>query len=569
MSEENETAIAADSLGVNILSESVGRALEVIAGIVSGAILVRATDIAAIWTLADYAHLKVLMYWNQLFSIVILLGLTTAIVRTVSSYSHEPQKTGTVLTASLIVTTIAFTLIAIVTTLFVDQIGFLTADTLEITNELRAMWVLVLLSLLPSAYIMIGKSFFSGLQRMKRGLLIDTAYNGLRIVILLYLFLNTIISLYTVLIMYIIITLAGFAVALTLIYRDLRAEGISLSLEGFNEVIRPLFRLASTFFALALLSTFVNQITPLLVNYYGSDFDVARYSIANNLLVTIRAFLYAPYAVLLPNIAGMYSRGEHDELRKRFDDSNRILVPTIIFAFLATFMFGEFLIGGIYGVRALEQTGGLSAYQFFLIMSPNLLVFPISSIYGNVLTALGKMKALLLIGSFSVIIQALWIILLQHYIGVQAMALLWIVSFFFFFAYHYYTRKTTKLTIGKGLLVRGFLLTIIAAPIAFGFAFAAGVIGNLLHVILTPIPLLSTTTFTSFLKLAFIAPLWYIFLSLCLATGVMRLSDIDNLKKFLRKIPPVWWISKPLIGYIERIEKHRLLRSMNKETTVV
>jgi len=31
----------------------------------------------------------------------------------------------------------------------------------------------------------------------------------------------------------------------------------------------------------------------------------------------------------------------------------------------------------------------------------------------------------------------------------------------------------------------------------------------------------------------------------------MGREDIDNLRKFLRRIPPVWWISKPLLSRIE------------------
>ena len=47
----------------------------------------------------------------------------------------------------------------------------------------------------------------------------------------------------------------------------------------------------------------------------------------------------------------------------------------------------------------------------------------------------------------------------------------------------------------------------------------------------------------------------------------MKLSDVENLKKFMRKIPPVWWVSKPLIGYIERIENRRL-RSIEAKKSV-
>jgi O-antigen/teichoic acid export membrane protein len=305
------------------------------------------------------------------------------------------------------------------------------------------------------------------------------------------------------------------------------------------------------------MASFGNQITPLLVDYFGTDLDMARYSIANGLLATFRAFLYAPYAVLLPNITSLFSRGEMNELKKRFEDSNRILIPTLIFAFIGTLSFGEYLLGSIYGIRALDQTGGLSALQFMTAMAPGLAIVPLSGIYGNVLTALDKMKGLLIIGALNVAIQTIWIVALQPFIGVIAMALIWILAIPIFIVYHYYTRRTTSLTIGRGLLMRGVLLTLVATPIALGFSFIAGLFGDWISIMLDFVPFIGTTTFGSLIKLLFLAPFWYVYLSVCLATGVMRTKDIDNLKKFLMKIPPLWWVSKPLIGYVEKFENRR------------
>ncbi len=557
MSDDSSSLVVADSVSLNLITESISRALLVVAGLVSGAILVRTADITELWTLSDYAHLKVLMYWNNLISVAIIFGLTTAIVRTISSYTTEPKKMGVTLFLSILTVTIIFSIFAVITTVLAEQVGFLSTDVPETTSELRTMWILVLISLLPSAYITVAKSFFTGIQRMKRSLVVDTVYNGSRIGILLILFVNMWITLESILYMYLFITIFGFVAAIGLVIREARAEGISVDLTYAREVSQPLFRVAGVFLALSLIASFGNYVTPLLVDYFGTDTDMARYAIADSTATTLRAFLYAPYAVLLPNITAMYTRGENENLRKRFNDSNRILVPTLIFAFVATLTFGEFLLGGIYGVRALDTTGGISAHQFLMTLSPVLLLAPMVGIYSNVLVALDKMKALLILGALNVAAQVAWIIIFQPFLGVIALALLWVTAIPLYLIYHYYTRRTTSLSVGRSLMIRSAILTGMAIPVAYAFSLFSGFLIDYVVNVLSFIPFISTTTFSSLLKLTFLAPLWYVFLSLSLTTGVMRLKDIDNLKKFLRKVPPVWWVSRPLIRFIENFEKRR------------
>jgi hypothetical protein len=167
------------------------------------------------------------------------------------------------------------------------------------------------------------------------------------------------------------------------------------------------------------------------------------------------------------------------------------------------------------------------------------------------------MKALLALGALTVAAQVVWIIVFQRYFGVIALAFLWVISIPIYLMYHYYTRRETGLTVGKSLMLRSAVLTFISIPVAFGMSLLSNFVIDHLIDLIHFLPLISTTTITSMLKLTFLAPLWYIFLSLCLTTGVMRLQDVDNLKKFLRKIPPVWWISRPLIKIIEDFEKRR------------
>jgi O-antigen/teichoic acid export membrane protein len=557
MCAETSTSVAADSVSLNLITESVSRFTLIVAGLVSGALLVRTVNLTSYWNLSDYAHLQVLMYWNQMISLVVVFGLSTAIIRSVSSFTDQPKKIGSILVLSLVTVTIIFLIFAIFTTGFAEQVGFLKGDSLEVTNELRTMWILVLISILPSAYTTIARSFFSGIQRMKRSLVVDITYNGSRIVILLFLFISMEITLTTILYMYLLTTILGFMASLYLIIREIRSEGINLNFSGIHDVSQPLFKVSLAFFALSLISSFGNYIVPLLVDFFGTDIDMARYSIADSSNVTLRTFLYAPFAVLLPNITSLFSRGANDELRKRFNQSNRIIIPTLIFAFVSILTFGGYLLGGIYGVRALDTTNGLSSLQFLIAMSPGLVVVPMIGIYYNILIAINKMKILVILGSVNVIAQVLWIYFVQPLYGVIALALLWVVAAPLFLVYHYYTRRITTLTIGRRLIIRGAALALITLPIAYGVSLVGGYIVDQTLATLGFIPFINTTTTASIMKLMFLIPLWYLFLSLSLAVGVMRLVDIENLTKFLMKIPPVWWISRPLIKLVIKMEKQR------------
>jgi hypothetical protein len=42
-------------------------------------------------------------------------------------------------------------------------------------------------------------------------------------------------------------------------------------------------------------------------------------------------------------------------------------------------------------------------------------------------------------------------------------------------------------------------------------------------------------------------------LGFCIILGLMRTNDLDNLKKFLKQIPPLWWVSRPILRIIEKI----------------
>ena len=551
MTEDIAADVSSDSFSLNVLSESLSRAILLISGIVSSALLYRAIDIS--WSISDYANLKVLTYTNQVLSIIILAGLTSAVIRSVSQNVHKKNRIGSIIIISFGVITFCFLAVAFTTTFLAEPILFLVGETPAETALLRSLWIIVLLSMLPSAYLQIIRCVFTGLQRIKRILLIDVIYNLSRISILVYFFINTLITIENVLYMYLFTTVFGFMLALTIMYRELRKEQIVLRVKGWREISKPLFEIAGVMLAVSLISSFGNFVAPLLVNYFGTPTNMARYSIAQSMFTTIKSFLYAPFAVLLPNLAGMTARNEHDELKKRFEESNRIIIPTLIFATCTTISFGEFMLGMLYGGKGIDSSNGLSAATFLIVLAPGLFTAPLSGIYSNLLFAFGKVKAMLGFGVLQVILQISWIVFLQPHYGVVVIAFLWVIGIPIFFLYHYYSKNSFNLFIkrnyfGKSFFVIGiyFIITIVLSNIGL-------YVVNLLSFL----PLFDTTTIRSFAVLAFAVPLWYIFIVLCLIFGLMDLSDLNNLKKFLKKIPPLWWVTKLFLNRIEEYLRRR------------
>jgi O-antigen/teichoic acid export membrane protein len=539
--------VQSDSVQKNVLVNSISQVVGVVVGLLSSSLLVRSIDIS--WTISDYAHIKVLMYWSGFLSIIIMLGLTTGIIKSVSESTHKREALGSVIGVSLVSVTIMFLIISFVSVFLAEQVGFLVGDSIEATIELRNLWILVLIAILPSAFFSITSAVFTGLQRMNKVLYVNLVYNGSRGIILSFLFLTNMIAIREVLYTYLGTTLLGFIAAAYVLRRELRIEGISVTIRGWREVSGPLFRVGLAIFALALLATFGNIIAPLIVDYVGSDTDLARYAIAQRSVNTIKTFLSVPFVVLLPNIAGMRARGEDKRFRIRFEEAYRIIIPALIFVFLAAFTFGSDLLGAIYGVRALDGTGGLSAAEFFRIMSPILLIIPLTTLYSQLLLAADKIKILLIFGTISMALQSIWSILMQPLFGVLAIALWWVVIFPVFISYHHYCKRILKVHIRSLYLAKALLLCAIFGVIMIG----ASVLADLVIGWSSFIPFMEYTTIRSLAKLIFVIPLWYVFLAFSLFLGLMKVSDLDNLKKFMKQIPPLWWVSRPLIRIIERV----------------
>jgi O-antigen/teichoic acid export membrane protein len=551
MDDEVEPIISRDSLSLNVLSESVSRGLSYVAGIISAALLVRSIDdvVGSIWTTTDYANLKVLMSWNQIILALLLVGLGTPIVKTISEHANKRESIGTVLTASLMTVTFVYIVIIITTTLFAEPIGFLNDPDPILALSRRMLWPLVLFSLYPTAIIQITRSAFVGIQRVKKILIADISYNLSRILFLTYLFFTMTVTTFNVLLMFLITTLIATTISIILLLREMRAANITITLVGWSEIAKPLFSLASVFLVLGFVSAFFNYATTLFVDTFGNNLDVTRFSISQSLIQTIKAFLYTPFAVLLPNLSNLASRGGFENLKGRFDETNRIIIPTLLFTFLVVIVFGNNMLGAVFGTEGTDSSGGLSANEFLFALSFGLFLLPLTGIYSNLLSALGRVKPLLITGVFSIVLQTAWIIFLQPLYGVIVIAYSWVVYIPVYIIYHIYCKRTFSLYVPAKYLGRILLLAILFLPLVM----LTLLLSENVLLLFVFIPFLTITTFSSLFRLLFVLPLWYIFIGISLAIGATSVRDLDNMKRMLKRIPPAWWVSRPLLNRIEKL----------------
>ncbi len=548
---EKPTSIQPDRISSNVLSESVSRTLTIISGIISSTIFVRTIDIS--WTISDYAHLKVLMNWNSIFTILVMLGLSNAIIKIISEKAQEGENISSFVFSAVTAVTLVFIVTSLVSIFFADTLGFLVGDSPEATTQLRTLWIIVVISILPTTYMQIVISVFNGLQRNKNVLLINSLYNGSRIVILIIYLIFNMITLYNILIMYLATTIFGFVVSGGLLVHLFKVEKIGFTVKGWIPATNKMMKIAIVFLFLAMLSAFSNYVIPLFVDYYGTDVDMARFSIAQKLLNTIKNLLNTPFVVLLPNLSFLYASGNLAVVKKRFDESYRVILPILVFATCILIAFGDSLLGMLYGSRALTTDDGLSSAQFLIIMAPLILVIPATSIYTNTMIALGKMRALMILGTINVILQLFWIILFQPILGVIAIALSWVMFIPTFVFHHIYSRLRLSLSIPLRYLARCILL--LALFLLFGI-FINNLVSTLL-ISLSWIQIFKFTTINSVIKLLAVLPLWYTFIGFALMTHVMSKSDLENLVIFLKRIPLAWKISKPILNMILRLQQHQ------------
>ncbi len=541
---QEEAAIVRDRYSLNMVAESISRALSFVGGLVSTTILWRSVA-AGSWTVDDYGVLKVLSNVNQLLLPIILLGITGAATRIIAEYSTNRQKLGQTIGVSLILILISYAIIAFLSVVL-DMDQLLLGDQTQAvdTASLRLFWLTVIVTLLPTAILRITKAAFSGMQLMKRTLYIDLAYNLLRTTILVGFFFSQLVNILNILTLNLLLGLMAAVMAIWFLYREMKRNEIPWGFSLDIDVLRKLARLSAVFLLSSLVAASLNNVTVLWVEELGGLGDVGYFSIAQGITLTIRMVLGAPIVALGPNLAMEYARGRPKEVERKFEEAYRMMIPTYAFALAVLVAFANPMLRVLYGADS------IGAILYLQLLAFNVVFVVVPGIYTYIYLAADNAKGLLYSSVLQVILQNAWILIVGIWWGVIAAATVWIIYIPFFFVQHFYTKRVHGIAMNLGVVGRGLLL---------GLVFAAGM-KALVDVLETLVEFIDTIgIIQAAIVCLFIIPLWYVYITASVILGQMNRLDLENMISVLRIIPPAWWFTKPLfmklIGYAKRKEQ--------------
>ena len=440
----NEQQLERDRYSLNFVAESVSRVLSFVGALVSTVILWRSIS-AGLWTSDAYGIIKVLSNANQALLPIVLLGITSAIIRTTAEYSNRREKIGNVIGLSTLIITITFIVTSLVTVLFgIDSILLESASDSGVSStNLKIYWLIVLLTMLPTAYMRISKSVFSGLQQNKRTTYIDIVYNITRITILILLFVTGAIQIFSILLLNLGLAVLASILAFGQLYVQMKRKGINWNFKPNQEILRKLGRLASVGLATSLVLAVMNNVTVLWMNFYGTLTDVGLFSIAQGITLTARMVLAAPIAAMTPNLAFDFERGRINEVSRKFREVCNMTVPTYSFVFAAILAFATPILRVLYGADSVAAT------LFLQVLAFNLIVIITPGIYTNLFLAFDDVRAMLYANTLQVIMTILWVVIFTPIIGVIAIALIWVVYIPYFVIVHIYSKRRHKLTMNR------------------------------------------------------------------------------------------------------------------------
>jgi O-antigen/teichoic acid export membrane protein len=321
-----EIKIDRDRYSINLVAESVSRILSFVGGLISTVILWRSIN-AGFWTTDEYGIIKVLSNANAALIPLVLLGINGAIVRVSAEYSTDQKKIGRVVGLGILLITLTYLITSLSTVFFgLDQALLVSAIDVGVgIDELRYYWFLVLITMLPTAYLRISKSVFSGLQQSKRTTYVDILYSSTRIVFLLLFFITGFISINFVLLLNLgLALLAGSAAIFQLAYL-MRRAGIKWDFTPERSILRKLGRLAVVGLATSLVAAVSDNVTVLWINSYGTLTDVGFFSIAQGISLTARMVLASSMATLVPNLTYEFEFGRLDRVKSKFSLHLRLL----------------------------------------------------------------------------------------------------------------------------------------------------------------------------------------------------------------------------------------------------
>ncbi|MFW9888302.1 MAG: lipopolysaccharide biosynthesis protein [Candidatus Thorarchaeota archaeon] len=532
-----------DRYTLNFVAESVSRALSFVGGLISTVILWRSIA-AGSWTADDYGILKILTNTNQALLPLILLGITGAIVRVAAEFSTDKEKLGQVVGVSVAFITITYLTITI-SAVFIGLDDVLLQSAANAGADplsLKIYWVIVLLTLLPQAYLYITKSVFTGIQQMKRNTYIDIIYSTVRILLLVTLFVTGLINILNVMMLNLGLVILASVLALAQLQKQMSKESIPWGFRPTSEIIDKIGVLASISLAGSLVAIFMNNVTVLWMNTYGTLQEVGLFSIAQGITLTARMVLAAPLVALVPNLTVEFEYGKFEELKRKFSEAARMIIPTYAFVFAVLFAFATPALRVLYGADSLPATAFLQllAFNIIFVLTPG--------IYGNLFLAINKLKAVLAASLAQVALQIIWVVIVTPIIGTYAIAMIWVAYIPYLLAIHEYSKRKYNLNIEASRAIGGLLLGGIFAIIMY---LGQDMIYSILHSVGLMNILSATATCLS------AVPFWFLFITIATFFRLVNKRDLENLESVLKIIPPAWWISRPIIRKLVEISERK------------
>ncbi|MFW9963998.1 MAG: lipopolysaccharide biosynthesis protein [Candidatus Sifarchaeia archaeon] len=547
-----ENKIDRDRYSINLVAESVSRVLSFVGGLISTVILWRSIN-AGFWTTDEYGIIKVLSNANAALLPLVLLGINGAIVRVSAEYSTDQKKIGRVVGLGILLITVTYLITSLTTIFFgLDQVLLVSALDVGVgIDELRYYWFLVLITMLPTAYLRISKSVFSGLQQSKRTTYIDILYSSTRIFFLLLFFISGFISINFVLLLNLgLALLAGSAAIFQLAYL-MRGAGIKWDFTPEKSILRKMGRLAAVGLATSLVAAVSDNVTVLWINSYGTLTDVGFFSIAQGISLTARMVLASSMATLVPNLTYEFEFGRIDRVKTKFREACRMTVPSYTFMFAVLFAFASHILRVMYGA---DSSG---AGIFLQVLSFNLSLMTVPGIYTSLFLVLDNLKAMIYASTLQVIFTILWVVIFTPIIGIIAIAMIWVVYVPYFVIVHQYAKRKHDITMQMSNTIGSILL---------GFVFAVLMYYTQLfvHPFIQSLNLLNIID--AMIVISLVIPFWYFFIAIATVTGLLYKKDLANIESVFRIIRPAWWISKPIIQKLATIAKEHPSESVELES---
>jgi O-antigen/teichoic acid export membrane protein len=300
--------------------------------------------------------------------------------------------------------------------------------------------------------------------------------------------------------------------------------------------------LAAISLAGSIVAVFMNNITVLWMNTYGTLQDVGYFSIAQGITLTARMVLAAPLVALVPNLTFEYEHGKFEELKRKFSEAARMTMPTYSFVFAALFAFATPVLRVLYGADSIAAT------SFLQLLAFNILFVVTPGIYSNLFLALNNLRAVFAASLSQIAIQILWVVIFTPILGTAAIAMIWVAYIPYLVVVHEYSKRKYGVNFDAKITGGGFLL---GGVFAFIMLFAQDIIFSLLR-------LMGIVTFLSAAATVMMAiPFWYIFIASAAFFRLVNEKDLENLESVLKIIPPAWWISRPFVRKLVSISRSR------------